>query len=163
MEWSPPRELAKGCCLGYLFRAAVAAEFGACRRAYGPLRSASLTGISIARRGRVARTVSVDERLTYNRRTALPGDATGPPQRNYYAQSKRTNLMVESANQEPTTAAQSSKSLTPEQLIIAGAVVAPLGVATSVLDQPSLGGWLVVGGVAIGVLGLHRLGRSGDA
>jgi 4-hydroxybenzoate polyprenyltransferase len=50
----------------------------------------------------------------------------------------------------------------PEGLITWGAVLSVLGIGGALLLEPTLGGLIVVAGVAIAVYGLHRLGRSGN-
>ncbi len=48
-----------------------------------------------------------------------------------------------------------------QRLLIPAAVAIPVGIASALLWSPSLGGAVMLAGVALGLLGLHRLGREG--
>ncbi len=45
--------------------------------------------------------------------------------------------------------------------ILWGAAATVVGIATALIVEPTLGGLMLVGGVVLTLLGLHRLGRSG--
>lgn len=48
-----------------------------------------------------------------------------------------------------------------QRLLIPAAVATPFGIALALLWSPSLGGALMLAGLGLGLLGLHRLGREG--
>ncbi len=55
----------------------------------------------------------------------------------------------------------SSREHKARLLITTGAVAACVGIALAVAGDDELSRWLVLGGVAVLVLGLHRFGRLG--
>lgn len=52
---------------------------------------------------------------------------------------------------------------TSEKLLATFAVIAPMGIVVALVVNATLGGWLVLCGLGVGLVGLHRLGRSGPA